>query len=158
MNSKSNSYVTIWIIFSEFTISQHFENGSPSSEGLPPSRNTSWLRSLSRSWFFSELIRSCKVSWPKPLNEQNILPELFIFSCLLPSTVPGHPTFYSQRRLALWSKPVHRKESPPGKLSAFIPYSRKSLFDSRLAKQKSSNAVESRRYVKIPKEPLLDML
>lgn len=52
------------------------------------------------------------------------------------------------------------KESPAGKLSATIPNSRKSLFESRIStpKRKSSNEVAaSSSKPKIPKEPTVDM-
>ncbi|KAL9698340.1 hypothetical protein quinque_001781 [Culex quinquefasciatus] len=51
---------------------------------------------------------------------------------------------------------LSRKESPPGKLSATIPNSRKSLFESRIStpKRKSSNEIAaSSSKPKIPKEP-----
>ncbi|KAL9703505.1 hypothetical protein quinque_007023 [Culex quinquefasciatus] len=55
---------------------------------------------------------------------------------------------------------LNRKESPPGKLSATIPNSRKSLFESRIStpKRKGSNEVTaSSSKPKIPKEPTVDM-
>ncbi|KAL1379715.1 hypothetical protein pipiens_003740 [Culex pipiens pipiens] len=55
---------------------------------------------------------------------------------------------------------LSRKESPPGKLSATIPNSRKSLFESRIStpKRKSSNEIAaSSSKPKIPKEPTMDM-